>query len=74
MQATGRMPRDLGGLGDLMVIRSIAAAMVTAVRDLRAGRATPEKVEEIFKRAAGIDGPREAGGVKAITASREPAL
>jgi hypothetical protein len=51
LQATGRMPRDLGGLGDLMTMRALAEEMVDAVRAFKRGDADADRVEETFKRA-----------------------
>jgi len=54
LQATGRMPRDLGGLGDLMGMRELASEMVDAVRAFKRGEADADHVEETFTRALGL--------------------
>jgi AcrR family transcriptional regulator len=58
LQATGRMPRDLGGLGDLMGMRELASEMVDAVRAFKRGEADADHVEETFTRALGLGRPR----------------
>ena len=58
LQATGRMPRDLGGLGDLMTMRALAEEMVDAVRAFKRGEADADHVEATFTRALGIGRPR----------------
>lgn len=58
LQATGRMPKDLGGLGDLMAMRALAAEMVDAVRAFKRGDADADRVEATFTRALGLGRPR----------------
>ena len=54
LQATGRMPRDMGGLGDLMGMRELASDMVAAVHAFKRGEADADHVEETFTRALGL--------------------
>jgi hypothetical protein len=58
LQATGRMPKDMGGLGDLIGMRELATEMVDSVRAFKRGEAEAEEVEETFKRALGLGRPR----------------
>jgi AcrR family transcriptional regulator len=58
LQATGRMPKELGGLGDLMAMRALAAEMVDAVRAFKRGEADADHVEATFTRALGLGRPR----------------
>ena len=58
LQATGRMPRDLGGLGDLMTMRALAEEMVDAVRAFKRGEADADHIEATFTRALGLGRPR----------------
>ena len=58
LQATGRMPKDLGGLGDLMVMRELASEMVDAVHAFKRGEVDGDHVEETFKRALGLGHPQ----------------
>lgn len=58
LQATGRMPRDMGALGDLMGMRELASEMVTVVHAFKHGKADASEVEETFKRALGLGRPR----------------
>ncbi len=51
LQATGRLPRDLGAMSDLMELRELASAMVDVVRAFKRGEADADRVEETFKRA-----------------------
>ena len=58
LKATGRMPRDMGGLGDLMGMRELASDMVAAVHAFKRGEADADHVEETFTRALGLGRPR----------------
>ncbi len=58
LQATGRMPKDLGGLGDLMAMRALAEEMVDAVRAFKRGEADADHIEATFTRALGLGRPR----------------
>ena len=58
LQATGRMPKDMGGLGDLIGMRELATERVDSVRAFKRGEAEAEEVEETFKRALGLGRPR----------------
>lgn len=57
LQATGRMPKDLGGLGDLMGLRALGEEMVDAVRAFKRGEVDAEHVEQTFTRALGLGRP-----------------
>ncbi len=57
LQATGRMPRDMGGLGDLMSLRELASEMVQVVHRFKRGEASAQEVEDTFKRALGLGRP-----------------
>jgi len=58
LQATGRMPKDIGGLGDLMGMRELASEMVDVVRAFKAGDADADEVEATFVRALGLGAKR----------------
>ncbi len=58
LQATGRMPKDIGGLGDLMGMRELAGEMVDVVRAFKAGDADADAVEATFVRALGLGAKR----------------
>jgi hypothetical protein len=58
LQATGRMPKDIGGLGDLMSMRELASEMVDVVRAFKAGDADADAVEATFVRALGLGAKR----------------
>ncbi len=59
LQATGRMPKDMGGLGDLMGMRELASDMVAVVHAFKRGEADADAVEETFTRALGLGQRRE---------------
>ena len=52
--ATGRMPKDMGGLGDLMGMRELASDMVAVVHAFKRGEASADDVEQTFTRALGL--------------------
>jgi len=58
LQATGRLPRDMGRLRDLMDIRQVAEEMVEAVRDFRDGKIEAAEIEETFRRSLTIGRPQ----------------
>ena len=58
LQVTGRMPRDMSALGDLMGIRELASEMVQAVHAFKRGEVGADHVEETFKRALGLGRPQ----------------
>ena len=57
LQATGRIPRDMGVLGDLMGMRELGSEMVQAVHAFRQGEADADHIEDTFKRALGLGRP-----------------
>ena len=57
LQATGRIPRDMGVLGDLMGMRELGSEMVQAVHAFKRGEADADHIEETFKRALGLGRP-----------------
>ena len=56
------MPRDLGGLGDLMAMRALAEEMVDAVRAFKRGEADADHIEATFTRALGLGRPSVGHG------------
>ncbi len=57
LQATGRMPRDMGVLGDLMSMRELGSEMVQVVYRFKRGEADAQEVEDTFKGALGLGRP-----------------
>jgi len=51
LQASNRLPRDMGYLGDLLDIREVAEQMLNAIRDLREGKIDVAEVEQVFRRS-----------------------
>jgi hypothetical protein len=66
LQATGRLPRDMGVLGDILDMREIAEQMVSAVRAFRRCEMDAETVEAVFTAALGVGRPQGelAGGAR----------
>ena len=62
LQSTQRLPRDMGGLGDLMGMRELASDMVTVVHAFKRGEASADDVEETFTRALGLGQRQELPG------------
>ena len=58
LQVTGRLPRDMGEMGDLMDLRELATAMVHVVREFKAGKAEADEVVAVFESVLGVGRPR----------------
>jgi hypothetical protein len=54
LQATGKLPKELGTLRQVIDFRGIAQEMVRKIQELKAGTATVEEVEEFFLYVAGL--------------------
>ena len=57
-QATSRLPKDMGAIGDLMGMRELASQMVQVVHAFKRAEADADHIEETFKRALGLGRPR----------------
>lgn len=64
LQATGKLPRELGTLRHIVDLRAIGERVLIAMDDFEAGEISASKVREVFEEVAGIGRPQLPAGEK----------